>query len=340
MPIALTDTHRELESVARAFLENVNARAAARALLDAPTEELPKFWDELAALGWLGLHLPEDVGGSGYGLAELVVVLQELGRAVAPGPFLPTVMASTVIAMAGSDAQRAALLPRLADGSRIAALGLGGGLTLDGGTVRGDGGAVLGAGLAELLVLVAGDDVVVLDRDAAGLSVTVAGNLDPTRRVGRVGARDVAVPRRPGAAGRGVGCARRRTRARVRRSGRRRAGMRRARDRVREGAPAVRASDRDVPGGEAPLRQHARGIGARDGRGVGRRARRTVAVTSSRSRPRSPRCSRFPRSSATRSSTSRCTAASASRGSTTATCCCAARPRWSRCSMPRLPPGT
>jgi alkylation response protein AidB-like acyl-CoA dehydrogenase len=80
MPIALTDTHRELENVARAFLENVNARAAARALLDAPTEELPKFWDELAELGWLGLHLPEDVGGSGYGLPELVVVLQELGR--------------------------------------------------------------------------------------------------------------------------------------------------------------------------------------------------------------------------------------------------------------------
>jgi alkylation response protein AidB-like acyl-CoA dehydrogenase len=194
MPIALTDTHRELERVARTFLDNVNARAAARALLDAPTEELPKFWDELAELGWLGLHLPEDVGGSGYGLPELVVVLQELGRALAPGPFLPTVMASTVIAMAGTDAQRAALLPGLADGSRIAALGLGGALTLDGETVNGDGGAVLGAGLAELFLLVAGDDILLLDRDTAGLTITVAGNLDPTRRVGTIVARDVAVP--------------------------------------------------------------------------------------------------------------------------------------------------
>ena len=43
-------------------------------------ETLPPFWDDLAALGWLGLHLPEDVGGSGYGLAELAVVLEELGR--------------------------------------------------------------------------------------------------------------------------------------------------------------------------------------------------------------------------------------------------------------------
>ena len=89
MPIAITDTHRELESVARSFLENAEARAEARALLDAPDEELPAFWDDLVDLGWLGLHLPEDVGGSGYGLPELVVVLQELGRAVAPGPFLP-----------------------------------------------------------------------------------------------------------------------------------------------------------------------------------------------------------------------------------------------------------
>ena len=122
MPIAITDAHRELEQVARAFLEKAGARAEARALLDAPEEKLPAFWDDLVGLGWLGLHLPEDVGGSGYGLPELVVVVQELGRALGPGPFLPTVLASTVVATAGSPAQRAALLPALADGSRPATL--------------------------------------------------------------------------------------------------------------------------------------------------------------------------------------------------------------------------
>ena len=50
------------------------------------TEALPAFWAELADLGWLGLHMPEEHGGSGYGLEELVVVVEELGRAVAPGP--------------------------------------------------------------------------------------------------------------------------------------------------------------------------------------------------------------------------------------------------------------
>ena len=98
MAIALNDAHRELAEVARSFLAGQKARASARALLDAPEEGLPPFWSALADLGWLGIHLPEEHGGSGYGLAELVVVLDEIGRAVAPGPFLPTVTASAVIA--------------------------------------------------------------------------------------------------------------------------------------------------------------------------------------------------------------------------------------------------
>ncbi|MBO0731831.1 MAG: acyl-CoA dehydrogenase family protein, partial [Acidimicrobiaceae bacterium] len=80
MAIALSDTHRELAGVARAFLADQKARDAARALLDAPTETRPPFWASLAELGWLGLHVPERCGGSGYGLAELVVVLEEMGR--------------------------------------------------------------------------------------------------------------------------------------------------------------------------------------------------------------------------------------------------------------------
>src|SRR3954471_22765282 len=145
MTIAITDAHRELEGVARSFLTRAGARAEARALLDAPDEKLPGFWNELAGMGWLGLHLPESVGGSGYGLPELAVVVQELGRAVAPGPFLPTVMASAAIGLAGDAFEQVDLLPGLADGSRIGAFGLGGSLTVADGTVSGDAGAVLGA---------------------------------------------------------------------------------------------------------------------------------------------------------------------------------------------------
>ena len=106
MGIAIAEDHLELAGVADAFLERTGARAEARSLLDAPDETLPAVWKEMADLGWLGLHLPEAHGGSGFGLAELVIVVEALGAAVAPGPFLPTVWASAVIAAAGSDAQQ------------------------------------------------------------------------------------------------------------------------------------------------------------------------------------------------------------------------------------------
>ncbi len=187
MAIAISDAHRELGAVARSFLENNKARAASRALLDAPDEALPPFWDELAQLGWLGLHIPEEFGGSGYGVSELVVVLEELGRVAAPGPFLGTVMASTLIDRAGDDDQRAHFLPSLVDGSQAGAVGLGGSLQLDtDGNLVGDAGLVLGAGLADVLVLRAGDDMVIVESSAAGVETSVQPGLDPTRRVGRV----------------------------------------------------------------------------------------------------------------------------------------------------------
>ncbi|HEX5588339.1 MAG TPA: acyl-CoA dehydrogenase [Acidimicrobiia bacterium] len=193
MSIAITDTHRELADVARSFLDANKARAAARDLLESPDEARPPFWDELAALGWLGLHLPEQHGGSGYGLAELVVVLEELGRATAPGPFLPTVLSSAVIARCGTDAQQAALLPGLADGSRAGALATAGAAARSGSTVSGDAGLVLGGGLADVLLVPVGDDVVVLDASTPGVDVNVPTNLDPTRRAAKVTLHEVAV---------------------------------------------------------------------------------------------------------------------------------------------------
>jgi alkylation response protein AidB-like acyl-CoA dehydrogenase len=186
MAIAITDAHRELADVARSFLQGEKARAAARALLDAHDEGLPGFWVSMAELGWQGLNVPERYGGSGYGLPELVVVIEALGRAVAPGPFLPTAVLSAVIADGGSDDQRARLLPGLADGSTVAGFGLGGSLTIDQDVVSGDAGVVLGAGTADVLGLAVGEDVVVVPRAAAGVVVAAGGNLDPTRRSARV----------------------------------------------------------------------------------------------------------------------------------------------------------
>ena len=162
MGIALTDDHRELAEVARAFLTSQKARWAARSLLDTPDEARPTFWQDMVQLGWLGLHIDEEYGGSGYGLPELVVVIDELGRSVAPGPFVPTVIASAVIAKDGTDEQKSRLLPGLVDGTLTAGIGLDGQVQLTDGPDRsadGDAGIVLGAGLAELLLIAAGDDV-------------------------------------------------------------------------------------------------------------------------------------------------------------------------------------
>ena len=193
MGIALTDDHRELAEVARAFLTSQKARWAARSLLDTADESRPPFWQNLVELGWLGLHVDEEHGGSGYGLPELVVVIEELGRAVAPGPFVPTVIASAVIAKDGTADQKSRLLPGLIDGTITAAIGLDSQVRVSDGLADGDAGIVLGAGLGELLVIAAGDDVLLLERGREGVSVDVPDNLDPTRRSGRVRLQNVSV---------------------------------------------------------------------------------------------------------------------------------------------------
>ncbi|MDA3663626.1 acyl-CoA dehydrogenase [Mycobacterium xenopi] len=193
MGIALTDDHRELAEVARGFLTAQKARWAARALLDSADENRPPFWQELVELGWLGLHIDEQHGGSGYGLPELVVVVEELGRAVAPGPFVPTVVTSAVIAHGGTAEQKARLLPGLVDGTITGGVGLEGDVVVDGGVANGEAGIVFGAGLADVLLIAAGEDVLLLDRGRDGVSIEVPTNTDPTRRSGRVTLSNVAV---------------------------------------------------------------------------------------------------------------------------------------------------
>ena len=88
MSTAITEDHIALADTASDFLAKRGSLAAARELLEGADETLPEFWDDLRALGWLGLHVPEAHGGSGYGLPELSVVVEEMGRALAPGAFV------------------------------------------------------------------------------------------------------------------------------------------------------------------------------------------------------------------------------------------------------------
>ncbi|HTS98733.1 MAG TPA: acyl-CoA dehydrogenase [Streptosporangiaceae bacterium] len=197
MSIAITEDHRALAATVSDFLAARGARKAARELLEAETEALPAFWGELGELGWLGLHLPEEYGGSGFGLPELVVVVEQLGRAVAPGPFVPSVIASAVLAEIAPPEVRARLLPGLASGAAVGAAALGGEVTVRDGAGHGPAGVVLSGHLADVLLVPAGEDVLVVEPAAGGVTAEVPANIDPTRRAARVnldGARGVLLP--------------------------------------------------------------------------------------------------------------------------------------------------
>ena len=211
MAIGVTEEHEALAASVRAFTERHVPRQVVRATVAAaeraaPAErpayweapaERPAYWEALAAQGLLGLHLPEEHGGQGFSLVELAVAVEEFGRALAPGPYVPTVLASAIIATAAGQGKPLAELAGLADGSRTAAAALTGALsgrhTARGLTVDGAVEPVLGAAFADLLVLPVntGEWVVV---DAASARVTALESADVTRGVAAVTVAGLLVP--------------------------------------------------------------------------------------------------------------------------------------------------
>ncbi|KHO28073.1 acyl-CoA dehydrogenase [Mycolicibacterium setense] len=192
--LAITEEHQDLADAALGQFNRLGSRAAARATLENPGTYPDGIWSACAELGWNGLAISEEHGGSGFGLPELAVVAEVAGRELSPGPFLPTVSASVVIDRYAPDDIRAELLPGLADGTTVAALGLAGSVAIGAdGLVGGQARAVLGAPDAQLLVLAAGDDIVIVDATADGITVTAQESLDTTRSIGAVDLRAVSV---------------------------------------------------------------------------------------------------------------------------------------------------
>ncbi len=202
MPIAVTEDHESLRATALRWTQTHCPATVPRQAAEAPpgSDGLPAAWEKMAAQGWLGLHLREEQGGQGFTLAELAVVLEELGHALFPGPLLPTVLVSAVLARvpAGPANVPPEWLRGLADGSITAAVALGaaphpwlpvedGALAL-GGAVR----PVLGLPTARLLLVPLDHGTttswLLLDREALGDAVSVEAlpALDGTRAVGQL----------------------------------------------------------------------------------------------------------------------------------------------------------
>ncbi|HEY4451494.1 MAG TPA: acyl-CoA dehydrogenase family protein [Solirubrobacteraceae bacterium] len=181
MDFGFTDDQREIQRTARQLLaerarpERVREHAEARRT-DAA------LWSELCELGWPGIAVAEEYGGQGLGRIELSILCEELGRSLAPVPFLASVMAATVIEHAGTPAQRERWLPGLAAGETVGAL------------------AVAGDGVVDLMVSGAEAHVLVLvEEDGSGrvlaaeeADVTPLESIDPTRSAARIVAADDA----------------------------------------------------------------------------------------------------------------------------------------------------
>jgi alkylation response protein AidB-like acyl-CoA dehydrogenase len=123
MDISLSEEQELLQGSTRDFLQQECPIRLVRAMEEDEKGYDPNLWRQMAELGWLGLVLPESYGGTGGTMVDLVVLLEEFGRALVPGPFVPTaVLVGLPILWAGSDQQKQAYLPRLVQGELIATL--------------------------------------------------------------------------------------------------------------------------------------------------------------------------------------------------------------------------
>ncbi len=179
MDFGFTDDQREIQRTARDLLgeratpARVREHAEARMLDSA-------LWKELSELGWPGIAVSEQYGGQGLGQIELSILCEELGRALAPVPFLASAMAATVIEHGGSDQLREKWLPGLASGETVGALGA---------AVDGTAELVIGAPDAQVIVLVE-DDGGARVLAAEDAELTAIESIDPTRSAASVSGGD------------------------------------------------------------------------------------------------------------------------------------------------------
>ena len=125
MDLGLDEAQQMLRNSARAFLEAECPDSYVREMERDPRGYTPELWQKMAEQGWLGLIVPERYGGVGLGFLDLSILLEEMGRAMLPGPFFSTVvMAGMAVLDAGSEAQKQEILPRIADGQLIMTLAL------------------------------------------------------------------------------------------------------------------------------------------------------------------------------------------------------------------------
>jgi alkylation response protein AidB-like acyl-CoA dehydrogenase len=219
MDFGFNEEQELLRSTARKFLENECTSEFVRTRMAEGAGVSDEFWGKMAEQGWLGLVYPEEYGGSGLGFVDLTVLMEEMGRAVVPGPYLSTVLlGGLTILEAGSSAQRKDWLPKIAGGQAKSTVAWtepsgrwdAGGITTTAKPAEG-GWALTGtklfvpdAHLADVFVVVArtaeskkpeeGVSLLLVPKGAAGLEVKLLPTMDQTRKLCEVTFDDVRIP--------------------------------------------------------------------------------------------------------------------------------------------------
>ena len=196
MPIAITAEHEDLADSVRSLVARMVSSEVLHQAMETPIATPPPYWRAAADQGLHGVHLAESVGGQGFGILELAVVLAEFGRGAVPGPFVPSAIASALISAHDPDSM---LLGDLASGAVIAAYALESSLTAtrqdDVLVIGGEARSVPAAAQATLLVLPVSTDTGTawVELDAGELDVEQVASVDPLRPVAHVRASEVAV---------------------------------------------------------------------------------------------------------------------------------------------------
>ena len=215
MNLELTEDQEFFRETTRRFLESESPLASVRDLWDTADGFDRGWWCKAAELGWTSLFVPERHGGgtlSGGAAADAAIVAEEMGRMVAPGPFLPVDVVAAALAADGSDAQHAAVFPALVAGQSIAtwafaepdsswsAAGIATTAVFEGDDVvlRGTKSFVEAAAVADWFLVSARTDEgftqVLVPAGTAGVTVHRGRSIDLTRRYGRVEMKGARLP--------------------------------------------------------------------------------------------------------------------------------------------------
>jgi alkylation response protein AidB-like acyl-CoA dehydrogenase len=119
MDLGLSETQEMLRNFARDFLEKECPEQHVRDMEEDEQGYSPDLWKKMADQGWQGLIVPEQYGGAGMGFMDLIILIEEFGRALVPGPFIPTQLATIALLEAANDQQKQEYLSRIASGEQI-----------------------------------------------------------------------------------------------------------------------------------------------------------------------------------------------------------------------------